>query len=211
MSITAFKPTGIGLVDAINVFRITFSAALSSIPIITAYDNYQCNSYSGRVFVGSAYYPDPYIAAVGGIAPGTAAWWPGAYAGVRAAGTANRLKGRIYAVAISSSVPGAGGYGYFNFAHRFPYDHTMGDSLAYVVVCEYQYTGSAPTITWQANNAGTEATPIWSTIDSLASGVAPTPGNVTQLYTVDVGAASTGTLGRPSSGVYYGDIWLKNY
>ena len=218
MSIVPFKPIGIGMVAAINVFRLTFSQALSSIPIITAYDNYQANSTSGRIFSGTAYYSGPFIAAVGGVAPGSAAWFPSAPVnGITTSGNANRLKGRIYAAAISASVPGAGGYGYFNLGYRIPYDHVVSDTLAHSVVCEYQFTGATPTITWAANKTpGTEATPTWQAIDSLASGTSPTPGNVTKISQCDAGKGYDGTAtyenGRPSSFTAYpGEIWLRDY
>lgn len=217
MSITPFKPVGVGMQNAINVFRITFSQALSDIPRLTAYNNYNADTTSNTIFSGTAYVAYPMIAAVGGVAPGVSEWYPATpVVGDTIVGTPNMLQGSTNRIRLSSSVPGAGSSVVFNIGYKIPYDVTTLATMSHILACEYQYTGSAPTLTFQANQSpGTEGSPNWTTIDSLAAGTAPTPGNVTQIRPCDTGKGNDGDatyrMSIPNSGTSYPqEVWLKN-
>jgi hypothetical protein len=223
---TPFKPVGIGNVNAVNVVQVSFSQALSSIPFVTAYDNYNASTFTHVLFTGSAGNGNlSMIAAVGGTAPGVAVWFPTvAVAGNTVAGTPNFLKGTTNGANISSIVPGAGGTGVFNLGYRFPSDITAvlnasGD-MDCAILCQYQYTGAAPTITWNANKSpGTEGAPSWSAIVPYTTGSAPVVGDTTQVRPCDTGTGDPGSGGDgtyrqtiPSSGqAYPNEIWVKNY
>ena len=218
MAITPFRPVGIGMTNSVQVFRITFSNSLSDIPRLTAYDTYTADSTTNTIFSGTAYVAYPMIAAVGDTAPGVSDWFPATpVVGDTTVGVPNMLKGSTNRIRLSSSAPGAGGSVVFNIGYKIPYDVTTLATMSHILACEYQYTGPAPTLTFQGNQSpGTEGSPNWTTIDSLAAGTAPTPANVTQIRPCDTGKGNDGDatyrMSIPNSGqAYPQEIWLKNY
>lgn len=216
MAITPFKPTGVGMNDAINVFRITFSTALSDVPNLTAYDDYTLSAVTNDIFVGTALHTYPLIAAVGETAPGVADWFPGSSTpGFSVPGTPNSLEGSTTGIKLSTSSPGAGASVVFNIGYKIPSDITTLSIMDAAVVCEYQYTGSAPTVSFTAND-NTEGSPNWVAIDSKAGGDAPTAGTVTQIRPCDTGKGADGDqsyrMTIPDTGTAYPEeIWLKDY
>lgn len=217
--ITAFKPIGVGAnTAAINVFRISFSTALSDIPKLRAYDSYSADTTANTILIGTAYLAYPMVAAIGGTAPGATPWFPASPTpGDTNAGTANMLKGTTYGIKLALSAPGAGGNVVFNLAYKFPYDVTTLATMEHVVVCEYQYTGAAPTVTFAGNKTpGTEGSPNWVSLDSLAIGTVPSSGNVTQVSPCDTGKGGDGDAtyraSIPSSGTAFPDeIWVRDF
>ena len=71
-----FKPVGVGAIAAKNVFRVNFSQALSAIPELHAWDDFNLNSVAGKIFTGTTVNGDkPMLGAIGcNVAP-SAAWW----------------------------------------------------------------------------------------------------------------------------------------
>ncbi len=216
MAITPFKPSGVGMTDSINVFRITFSTALSDIPILTAYDDYTLAATGNTIFIGTAAFTRPMIAAVGEIAPGVADWYPASEApGNSSPGVPNTLNGTVAGAKLSTAAPGAGASVTFNLGYKIPSDVTTLATMDAAVTCEYQYTGSVPTVSFTAND-NTEGSPNWVAIDSKAGGDAPTAGTVTQVRPCDTGRGADGDASYrmtiPASGTAYPDeIWVKDY
>lgn len=219
MSITPFQPVGIGgNSNAINVFRITFSQALSDIPRLRAWDSYTADSTANTIFGGTVFFPYPFIAAVGEVAPGVSNWFPATpVPGDTTVGVPNMLKGTTNGAKLASSAPGAGGGVVFNIGYKVPYDVTTLATTDHALVCEYQYTGPAPTVSWYANQPpGIEGSPNWVSIDSLATGASPTPGNITQIRPCDIGKGNDGDatyrMSIPNSVTAFPQqIWVKNY
>lgn len=166
-----FRPVGIGQVAAKNVFRINFSQALSAIPELHAWDDFNLNSVANKVFVGTTVNGSkPMIGAIGAdIAPG-AAWWPATEVAGAAVNNASRLKGNTGYCKLSASAPGAGGDVYFNFDFKFPRDVVPADTVNGVSNVLYRFTGATPTITWYGNDAGTEGTPVWTALTTQPKG-----------------------------------------
>jgi hypothetical protein len=166
------KATGAGNNNAANVFKITFSTAVSTPPKLEAWDNSQAfpakdaagattakEIFTGTTGNGSK--PMIYLAATTSAAPG-ANWKPAS----ATAGSANpnRLKGSTNYV-TDPTTPGAGDAILFNLGAEVPYDAAVPStsSMAHMIQVRYTYTGAAPTLTW-AFNEGTEGSPSWSTI-----------------------------------------------
>ena len=241
-----FKPVGIGAaIQAYNVFQITFSQALSDIPFLTGFDDFNITTAGNTLFAGTTDAPSggapagsgnkPLIAAIAGIQGSTAYpalvvttgnatpnWFPDTSNGVgnTAIGIANHLNGSTDGINLSSAPPGLGGTVTFNLAYKFWQDLTTLSTMNGVVVCQYQYTGAAPTVTWAANKApGTEVSPSWTPLVAYAAGVAPVSGDTTQIRPCDPlkgdpGGGGDGTYRQtiPSTGaVFPGEIWVKNF
>ena len=168
------KAVGAGNNNAANVFKITFSQALSTAPKYEAWDNsatFPAKDASGsttakEIFTGTAgnsSKPMLYLADTnaGATAPGSN-WKPTS----ATAGSAvkNRLKGTTNYV-TAANTPAQNGYITFNIGLEAPYDATVPStsSMAHLIQIRYTYTGSAPTLTW-AFNEGTEETPTWTTL-----------------------------------------------
>lgn len=219
--ITPFVPVGIGQQQAIKVFKVTFSTALSDIPRLTAYDDYIVSTTVNTIFTGTTYISYPMIAGVGGIQPDSTAWFPTTPTlGDTTVGVPNMLKGSVYGVDLTTTSPGAGDSVYFNIGYKIPYDVTTLASMSHIVLIEYQYTGSAPSVAFYGNKSpGTESSPNWVSLDSLASGTAPSSGNVTQIRPCDSGKGSIGGGGDGSfrlsipqvNYTFPGEIWMIDY
>ena len=174
------KVTGAGNNStAQNVYRVTFSTALSSAPKIEAWDNsstFPARDASGstvtkEIFVGTTGNGSkPMLSAVAttSVAP-SSAWKPAS----ATAGSANpnRLKGTTNYV-TDPTTPGAGGNIRFNACVEVPYDASVpsSSSMNAMIQIRYTYTGTAPTITWDANE-GTETTPTWTTATPGTHGI----------------------------------------
>lgn len=173
------KATGAGNNNAQNVFKITFSTALSTAPKIEAWDNSQTfpakdaagATVAKEIFTGTAgnsSKPMLYAVSTTGGAPG-ANWKPAS----ATAGSANpnRLKGTTNYV-TDTATPGAGGATLFNLGIEAPYDAAVpsSSSMAHMIQVRYTYTGAAPTLTW-AFNEGTEGSPSWTTITPATHGI----------------------------------------
>ena len=173
------KVTGAGNYNAANVFRVTFSTALSSAPKIEAWDNsstFPAKDAAGvtvakEVFTGTtgnSNKPMVYAISTTGGAPG-ANWKPAS----ATAGSANpnRLKGTTNYI-TDTTTPGAGGSIKFNLGIEVPYDAAVPSnvSMSFLIQVRYSYTGTAPSVTFAANE-GTEGSPIWTTITPGSHGI----------------------------------------
>lgn len=225
MPITPFQPTGIGGdSSAINVIRITFTQALSDIPKLTAYDDYNANTINHTIFMGTPNSGSkPLIAAVSKNQP-SPNWFPTGNDenGYMSAGAANYLQGATDGIYLDLTAPVQNGYVYFNLAYKIPTDVTTSSTMGAAIVCEYQYTGTAPTLVFEGNT-GTETSPIWNAsgynpLFAQTTGTLPSPGNTTQIRPCDAGKGDPSSGGDGSyrltipavSSTYPEQIWLKN-
>lgn len=209
-----FRPTGIGQVAAKNVFRITFSLALTTNPKLQAWDDENMNTTANKIFEGTTV--NSSLNMIGGIgltsAPG-ASWFPSSQAVAKAVDNAILLEGNTSYCLLSSSAPGDGGTVFFNIDYKFPSDLTPSDNMSHVVAVEYQYIGDAPVVTWAANS-GTEGSPVWTALTTVAKGVAAGTDD-TEIKPCDTGEGNNGTtnykLTIPASGQAFADeIWMTN-
>lgn len=231
--ITPFRPVGIGAdQQAYNVFKITFDQALSDIPILTAYDDYTIASNSNTLFAGTtpSTPPDgtplPLIAAVSGKQGTTAypgflgspsGWFPSTAQGPNApVGTPNFLQGASNNIYLDTTAPGPGHDSVtFNLAYKFFKNLSTFSTVDGVIICQYQYTGSAPAVTFYGNS-NTEVSPSWTPLVPYATGIAPVSGDTTQIRPCDTGKGADGDSTYrqtiPSTGgVFPQEIWAKNY
>ena len=167
MSIPA-KATGYGNGStARNVFKTTFSTALSSAPKYEAYDGGtfpstgSATTTSKECFTGTSGNGNiPFYSLVDTSAGApTSSWKPTS----PSAGSANpnRLKGTTNYV-TAAATPGAGGSITFNMVLELPSDASTGAGCAIDLLVRYTYTGGVPTLTW-AFNEGSEGSPSWTT------------------------------------------------
>ena len=152
-----------------NIFRITFSTALSSAPKYEAYDGGTfpavgaATTVANTVFAGTAGNGSkPMLSLVATTSAAPASAWKPASA---TAGSANpnRMKGQTNFV-TDPTTPGAGGIIRFNMVLEVPSDATTSSTMAHDLLIRYTYTGGAPTLTWAFNDGGTEAVPVWTTL-----------------------------------------------
>lgn len=214
MAIIPFKPTGIGQVAAKNVFKISFSQALSTIPKLKAWDDYNLNTVVNDIFVGTSVNGNlPLIGAVGlESAPG-ASWWPSGLTVNADAGTATRMKGSSGYCKLASVAPEAAGEVFFNLDYKIPSDLQPSSTVNHVLAVECQYTGATPTIRWYANR-GTEGTPDWIELLPRAQGYQMISGD-TEIRPTDSGEGYDGTqnykISIPDSSEEFADeIWVKD-
>lgn len=170
------KATGYGNNStAQNIFRITFSTALSSAPKYEAYDGGTfpavgaATTVTNTIFAGTAgngSKPMLSLVATTSAAPASA-WKPASATGGSA--NPNRMKGQTNFV-TDPTTPGAGGIIRFNMVLEVPSDATTSSTMAHDLLIRYTYTGSAPTLTW-AFNEGTEGAPTWTTLTPGTHGV----------------------------------------
>lgn len=164
-----------------NVFRVTFSQTLSAIPTLEAWDDSTFATTAREIFTGTAVssavngsaVPLLYATATTSATPASA--WKPTSASAGGAIT-NRLKGSTNYVNLSSVTPNGSENVMFNVGLEVPSDATVPSttSLQHVLAVRYQYTGTAPTLTWAFNDSspggGTEGTPVWSTFTSGGAG-----------------------------------------
>lgn len=214
---TPFQPVGIGQNAAKNVFKVTFSQDLSTIPKLKAFDDYNMDSVANTLFVGTA--ANGYKSLIGGIgctvAP-SASWWPSTEIEGVAVDGASLLNGNSGFCLLASSTPEADDSVYFNLDYNIPYDLEPSDNTNHVVGIEYQYTGTTPTVTWYGNDGGSEGSPSWTQLQPGLKGSAPIDTD-TEIRPCNAGEGATGTaqykLGIPQQSVgsiFPDQIWLKD-
>ena len=162
------KATGYGNNStAVNVFRITFTTALSSAPRYEAYDGAvfpatgSATTTTNGIFTAGSGTSGSMLSLVdtSGGAP-TSAWKP--TNGSAGSANPNRMKGTSYYV-TSTATPGAGGIITWNEVLEVPSTATTSTTMAHDLLVRYTYTGTAPSLTW-AYNEGTEGSPTWTTM-----------------------------------------------
>jgi hypothetical protein len=198
-----FRPVGIGQVAAKNVFRISFDEALSQIPELHAWDDFNLNTVANKVFTGTTTNTFlPMIGAIGLTVAPAANWWPVAAVAGAAVDVASRLIGNTGFILLDSSAPAAGDV-FFNFDFSFPDDVLPGDTMAFVVEFRYIFTGATPTVTLAGNDGGSEASPIWTNLVTAVGGV---PGVASVLRPSDTGGTGVGDVVTiPTSGEIFPD------
>ena len=165
-----------------NVFRLTFSTALSQAPAYEAYDSAATFPAVGtdltvakKIFAGTAgnsNKPMLSLVATTSAAP-SSAWMPAAATGGSA--NPNRLKGTTNYV-TDPTTPGAGGIIRWNMVCELPSDlvpATDNAEMTHDLLIRYTFTGATPTLTFAFNDAvsGTEATPTWTSITPGSHGI----------------------------------------
>ena len=203
-----FRPVGIGAVAAMKVLRVNFSQALSQIPELHAWDDFNCNTVTGKIFTGTTVNGSkPMMGAIGLSAAPSSGWWPSAAVAGAAVDAASRLIGSTGWCKLSAAPPGAGGDVYFNFNFSFPSDVVPSDVLAAVLALTYRYTGTVPSVTWYGNDGGSEATPVWTALTSQPKG---TNAAASVLRPSDAGGDGVGDVVTiPTSGESFpAEIWV---
>lgn len=155
-----------------NVFRITFSEALSSAVKYEAYDGGtfpavgSATTTSNTIFAGTAGNSNkPMLSLVDTTNAAPSSNWLPASATANSANP-NRMKGTTNYVTQAGANVGAGGTITWNEVLEVPSDATTSSTMAHDLLVRYTYTGTAPTLTWAFNDAvsGTEGTPTWTTL-----------------------------------------------
>lgn len=195
------KATGYGNNSvAQNVFRLTFSTALSQAPTYEAYDSAATFPAVGtdltvakKIFAGTAgnsSKPMLSLVATTSAAP-SSAWKPAAATGGSA--NPNRMKGTTNYV-TDPTTPGAGGVIRWNMVAELPSDlvpATDNVEMQHDLLIRYTFTGGAPALTW-AFNEGTEGTPTWTNLTPGTHGIRHSKsGAVTPSYFATVPASGT--------------------
>jgi hypothetical protein len=184
-----------------NVFRVTFSTALSSAPDWEAYDGGSFpatgsgTTTANTIFAGTAgngNIPMLSLVATTSSAP-TSSWKPGS----ATAGSANpnRMKGLTNYV-TDPTTPGASGVIRFNLVLELPSDATTSSTMAHDLLVRYTYTGSAPTLTWAGNDfgaGGSEGSPVWTNFVPGTNGIRHTRAGTVSggPYLLNIPASST--------------------
>jgi len=214
MSITPFKPTGIGANAAMNVFKVTFSEALSTNPKLMAWDDYTCTTVDNTIIAGTSGSSNKsMIGGIGCTVAPSAGWFPTNETAGSAVNTSSLLNGNTGFCLLSSSAPTAGQAVYFNVNYKLYSDLVPSDTMSSVLAVQFQYTGATPIEGWYANS-GTEGTPVWTELKADVEGSAPISGN-TQIRACDTGEGYGGTetykATIPSSGSSFTEeIWLRD-
>jgi len=207
------KAIGAGNNNATKVFKVVFSTALSTAPKIEAWDN--SSTFPAKDASGSTTAKEIFTGTTGnGNLPELAAWSGGAEADGTLPGASwhpseategsanpNLLKGTTNYVTCTNT-PGAGGNIVFNISERVGYDATVPSTttMAAIIQLRYTYTGSAPSLTYYYNDAGTEETPSWTTFTPGTHGVRfCNSGTVEGTYKLTLPAADT---------VDAGELWI---
>lgn len=174
------KVAGFGQTTARNVFRVTFSQALSAPPTLEAYDSGAFPAVStsyGTVdpaftgTPGNGLKPMFSLIATTSAAPGAANWAP--VTATYGAANPNKLKGNQNYV-VDPTTPGAGGSITFNTNLEIPADIPPTANMAADLIIRYSYAGTEPTLTWAFNDAGaggTEEVPVWTTFTPGINGL----------------------------------------
>jgi hypothetical protein len=163
-----------------NVFRITWSQGLSAAPQYQAWDN--SSTYPAVDAAGSTTAKEAFTGTAGNsskpmyalVATTSAApssnWMPASATG--GAANPNRLKGTTNYV-TDPTTPSASGTTRFNLSAEFPSDASVPSSSSQNILLQvqYQYTGSAPTLTYAYNDGGTEGSPSWTTFTPGTHGI----------------------------------------
>jgi len=198
-----FRPVGIGQNAAKNVFRINFSEDLSDIPELHAWDDFNLNTVANKVFTGTTVNGNtPMIGAIGADVAPSAAWYPAGLTPAAAVNTASLLRGNDGYINLSAAAPVAGDV-FFNFDFSFPSDVVPSDLMSFVTNFLFAFTGPVPTITWFANDGGTEGAPIWTALTTQPGGVNAA---ATVIRPSDSGGTGVGdTVTIPAAGEIFPD------
>jgi hypothetical protein len=202
-----FRPVGIGAVAAKNVFRINVSQALSAIPELHAWDDFNMNTVTGKVFTGTTVNSNKtMLGAIGASVAPSANWWPSALVAGSDVNVASRLKGNDGWCKLSAAAPGANGDVFFNFNFSFPSDVSPSDVITAVLGLLYRFTGTTPSVTWYGNDGGTEGTPVWTALTTQPKG---TNAAATVIRPSDAGGDGVGDVVTipPSSEAFPAEIW----
>lgn len=194
--------------SAQNVFRLTFSQALSAPPTLEAWDDSTFSTTTKEQFVGSVGNGNiPYLSAVAtsDVAPG-AAWKPVV---VTAGGAViNRLKGLVNFVNLTTVIPGAGGSVRFNLNFEIPFDASVPSTNTFgVLAVRFSYSGPLPSLTWQFNDVsagGTEGAPQFTNLTPGAAG--------NYIRPADAGSSSASVvITKPTASVVdAAQVWVTN-
>ena len=188
-----------------NVFRITFSEATSDNPRLEAWDDFSFSTYAKEIFTGSSGNGSkPILAAVATTDAAPATDWVPASAGSNGA-VAQRLRGDLAWMNLSTSPVAAAGAVRFNLNWEIPFDATIPADMDAIIVCRFSYTGAAPVLVWEFNDdvaGGSEASPVWTQITPGVTGHVLRPG--------DSGSSSENlVIHRPISGVAdSAEVWV---
>jgi hypothetical protein len=200
-----FKVVGAGQVAAKNVFRIHFSQALSAIPELHAWDNFNLSTVAHKIFTGTTVNENkPMIGAIGLSAAPSAAWWPAAAVAGAAVNAASRLIGNDGYCLLSAAAPLADSAVFFNLDYRFPADALPGDDFSAALSVTYKFTGDVPSVTWAANDGGTEELPVWTALTSQPKG-----SNGATSFIRPRGAGDANVVIPPSGEIHPAEIWVK--
>jgi len=202
-----FRPVGVGQVAAKNVFRINFSQALSAIPELHAWDDFNLNTVAGKIFTGTTVNGNKsMIAAIGANVAPAASWFPAGEVAGAAVNVASRLRATNGYCLLSASAPLANGDVFFNFDMKIPSDVQPSDVVGAVLSVLYKFTGATPSVVWSGNDAGTEGTPIWTALTTQPKG---TNAAATVIRPSDAGGDGVGDVFTipASSEAFPAEIW----
>lgn len=179
-----FSVKGAGSKISKNVFKFKFTEALSSIPVLKAYDastafpiTDSITSVSNDIFVGTVGNGlQPMLAAVDTcrVATPVTNWFAQAVYGVAVAtcllrGDDSYLQFRYSLASLTANASVT-----FNLQAKIPSDATTELNMRHDYVFGFTYTGPAPNITMYANSetaGGTEATPVWVAVVQNTYGI----------------------------------------
>jgi hypothetical protein len=198
----------VGAVAAQKVFRINFSQALSAIPELHAWDDFNLNTVAGKIFTGTTVNGNkPMLGAIGLGATPSANWWPASAVGGADVDVPSRMIGNTGWCKLSAAAPGANGNVYFNMNFSFPPDVSPSDTISAVLSLLYRFTGSTPTVTWYGNDGGTEGAPVWTALTTQPKG---TNASATVIRPSDAGGDGLGDVVTipPSSEAFPAEIWV---
>lgn len=154
---------------AVNVFRLTYSEALSQPPQWEAYDSSvdfptldSITTTNNDIFVGTpgnGHKPMLCLVATTVDRP-AGAWKPSSV--VSGAALINRLKGQNSFV-LDTSTPIAGGSITWNMVLEIPQDLTIFSTMSHILLNRFTYTGDAPVLMWEFNDlfGGDDSIPDW--------------------------------------------------
>jgi len=191
-----------------NIFKITFSQALTAPPTLESWDDATFSTTNKEQFTGTATNGNiPYVSAVAttDVAP-SSNWKPSSP--TAAGAVANRLKGTTNFVNLTVNTPTAGGAVRFNLDFEIPVDATVPSTTTFgVLACRFSYAGATPTLTWQYNDVsagGTEGAPQWTNITPGAGGnfIRPADAGTTSAFVA---------VTKPTSGVLdAAQVWVTS-
>ena len=177
------KAIGAGNIDAVEVFKVTFSQALSTAPKLEAWDNSETfpavdsegtttakEIFTGTTGNGNVPMLAGYIGGQSGSSTGPGALWHPASATAGAANP-NLLVGSTNYVEADFT-PALGEDFVFNLSLSAPYDATVPStsSMNALIQVRYTHTGVAPTVGFSYNE-GSEGAPSYTTITPGTHGV----------------------------------------
>jgi hypothetical protein len=192
--------------DNQNVIKVTFSQNTSNVPTLEAWDDENFNTVANEIFTGTTGNSNkPMLSAVATMesAP-IEAWKP---VSVTAGGsTINRMKGNTnYVNLLSAALTGAPEDVMFNLCWEVPYDASVPADMDFVLIVRYNYSGSAPILSWYFNDydaGGIELVPVWTAMTSGLTGSVMRP--------ADAGCSSANiVLHKPvSSTIDNPELWI---